>query len=255
MIGAMEWLNWVLLFGAGATASFINVFAGGGSTLTLPALLLVGLSPAMANGTNKLALMFGTLMASWRFHKGGSYQLKKLWPLTLVVVAGSLIGTQISVQVSPELYRISLIIAMGFVLVMTLIRGRKDANKQGDEVSKPLKMVPLSLALFFAAMYGGFIQVGMGFLLMGAMAVATPWAMVQINGVKALLSVSIVAPSFVLLAFNGQVDWPAGLFMAGGNVLGAWIGSRFALTKGDGIARPVLIGASILMAARLMGIF
>ncbi len=243
----MEWYHLLLLFGIGLAAGFINVMAGGGSTLTLPILIFLGLDGATANGTNRVAILIQNIFAVWGFHQKKYSSFKLSLKYALFTLPGAVIGALVAVQISDILFKrlLSLVIIL-VVISMLLPRPREAA-----EDDMPAQGW-LYLALFGIGFYGGFIQAGVGFLLMAALFHLARLNLVQVNMHKVFIVLIYMIPALAIFAWNGNVDWGLGLALAAGNASGAWLSARLAVKRGEKTVRAVLMVALIVMAYKLL---
>ena len=158
----------ILLLAAGAFAGFINTLAGGGSFLTLPLLIFMGLPPTVANGTNRLAIFLQCLLASARFHSYGVFPARFAILVSVPAVAGALLGAYLAATMADDTFRNWL---AGFMVVMTLTTlFAPGARRSGPIELSRGRWALVAGAFFLAGIYGGFIQAGVGFLLLACMA-------------------------------------------------------------------------------------
>ena len=237
----------ILLFAIGLIAGFVNVFAGGGSTLTLPALILAGLDAATANGTNRIAILLQNVSGTGSFKhqkvRGGRIALK----YALFTIPGAIAGAFFSIKITQDWFeRILGIIMIG--VVISLFQKRKE-NTGADENKDPGLLFYLSLMAI--GFYGGFIQVGIGFIIMAALFHFLQTSLLRVNFYKLIIVLIYTIPTILIFALNDKIDWVLGLSLAAGNMLGAWIAAHVSVKKGDGFIRYVLAGAIILMAIKL----
>lgn len=223
--------SWLPLLGvalAGAAAGFLNMFAGGGSMLTLPALMLLGLPPDVANGTNRLGMLVFTASGMQAYHQRGALSLKAIIPIAIPTVLGALIGARVATAVPRELLgRILLgtMIAMALLLLFkpTLFTAQRD----GDTLS--LRQRPSAIvALFGAGLYAGFVQAGVGFLMLAILGGLLRYDMLRANALKLGVALFFVAASLAVFVWHGDVEWRPGLVLAAGSVVGSRVGVRFA---------------------------
>ena len=239
-----------MLFTVGSVAGFVNVNAGGGSTLTLPTLIFLGLDSALANGTNRVAILIQNLFAVSSFHRQKVHQFNESLKLAYITLPGAIIGAIVSIRVDDEWFqRILAIVMIGIVITMFIPRTK---NTYVDEVSAAEHKWLIYVVLFFIGFYGGFIQVGVGFLFMAALYHILKINLVAVNMHKVFIVLIYTIPSLAVFVFSGNVNWSFGLSLAGGNALGAWYGARASVKGGDKLIRQVLALAIILMAAKLV---
>lgn len=233
----------------GIVAGFFNSLAGGGSLLTLPLLIFMGLPPMVANGTNRLAIIVGALSGTYNFKKQGYFELKKSLMFGIPAVIGSIIGSSIAIQISDQLFNQMLGIVMLLMIVIIIFQPHKHIEK----FQKENKILGIIL-FFFVGLYGGIIQAGVGFLIMTVLALVTTFKLVRINSIKILVVLIYTIPAFFIFFRSGNVDLVKGLILSIGNGTGALIGSKMQIRNGDRIIKIFLIIAVLFMSLKLLGI-
>lgn len=241
-----ESIGLLLLFAAGLVTGALNVVAGGGSFLTLPLLIFLGLPAIDANGTNRVGVMMQSLAASAGFHSKGVID----WRWTLTVTAPALLGAGLGAigafYVSDEAFERVL---ATFMVVMTLISIRGSVPRARAEV-RPATSPAVLGAFFVVGLYVGFIQAGVGFLILAL----TSWAgldLVRGNAVKVLTVGLLAMLALGIFAARGTVYWPMGLALGTGNMIGATYGVRLAMLKGHAWLRGVVTATVIAFAVIL----
>ena len=248
----MEYTKLFLLFGVGAIAGFINVMAGGGSSLTLPALIFMGLDGAMANGTNRVAILLQNVFAVLSFRKRAVHQYGESFKLAVMTLPGALLGAFIAVNIADVWFkRILSIVLVGIVISMFFAPKKREESAM-DGPQKSWLIYP---AMFGIGLYGGFIQAGVGFLFMAALYHILTLNLVRVNMHKVFIVLIYTLPVLAIFAITGKIDWLLGLVLAAGNSFGAWWGAHFAVKGGEKIIRYVLAVAILMMAMKLLGLF
>jgi len=241
---------YILLFFAGVLAGFVNVMAGGGSALTLPLLIFLGLDGATANGTNRLAILIQNVFAVWSFKRQKQAAFKQSFYFALATLPGAVIGALTAVRLTDFWFRKILGIVIVFVIFSLLIP--KPHAKNESKRKDPKSGFMLYLSLFGIGFYGGFIQAGVGFLLMSALYYLANLDLVRVNVHKVFIVFIYTVPALAIFALTGNIDWLLGFILAAGNALGGWLSAHLAVKKGIKIVRLVLLFAFILMAAKLI---
>ncbi len=248
----LTFIKILLIIGAGMAAGFINVLAGGGSLITLPVLIFLGLPSALANGTNRIALMVQSISAVTNFRNKGYFNYKLSIFLALPAILGSIIGSQLAISIPDKIFNLILAFVMIIMLILILWQpGKRFKQKEEEPWSNTKKFLSL-VAFFFVGLYGGFIQGGVGIIIIVALSVVSGMSLVEINSMKAMVIGIYMFFSLLVFILNGQVNWLAGLLLAIGNSAGAWLGSSFAVEKGDKWIRVVLTVVIIVLAGRLL---
>lgn len=154
----------LLLLAVGTIAGFLNVTAGGGSTLTMPTLIFLGLDAALANGTNRVAIFIQNISAVYSFKKEKYQQFGLSMKLSLLTLPGSIIGAILAVKISDALFQKILAVVMIGIIISMIIPKSKLAldNSENKKITWPVV-----LSMLFIGFYGGFIQVGVGFIFNG----------------------------------------------------------------------------------------
>lgn len=244
-------LTLLMLAAAGLVAGTINSIAGGGSLLTLPLLIFVGLPPTVANATNRIAVFIGGIGATMSFHKRGLIPVDwvkfGLPPALLGVILGTWGATEIGDVAFERALAFVLVVGAGWMIW----RPTKVAEGEAAPVPEGRSRHLLRVAFFGLGCYSGFIQAGLGFLFLALLS-SQGVDLVRSNAVKVPLIVAFTALSIALFAMSGLLDWTAGLALAAGQFFGARLGVRLQVLKGQAWVRNVLTLAIIVFAIRLL---
>jgi uncharacterized membrane protein YfcA len=244
-VSAAAFLACVLI---GFVAGVINVLAAGGSFLTLPLLLFLGLPASDANGTNRVGIVTQNITATLGFHRHRVLD----WRWALAVSAPALIGAGIGVWAAlnvPEIaFRRILSFAMLSVTLWTLLRG-STSSTSGSAARSPWHWTMI-LGFFVVGLYGGFLQAGVGFLTLAITSVAG-LDLVRGNAIKVFTMSLLTLLSVAIFAGTGNVDWPVGLALALGNLVGGLVGVRVAVLRGHKWLEGVVTATVILFAVML----
>ncbi|NIV99243.1 TSUP family transporter, partial [Candidatus Saccharibacteria bacterium] len=241
----MDFLYMLLLFAVGSIAGLINVMAGGGSALTLPALIFLGLDSALANGTNRIAIFIQNIFAVASFRQQQVHQFENSFKLSLWTLPGSVIGAVVAVNISNVWFeRILAIVLIGVIISMIFPPTKNTAVSKSDGNYRHWLIYPALLGIGF---YGGFIQVGVGFLFMASLFHLLRIDLVLVNMHKVFIVLIYTIPVLAIFILSDNVDWAAGLSLAAGNSFGAWWSARISVKKGDKVIRYVLFVAIFIM--------
>lgn len=245
-----EIIKWLILFVIGSLAGIINVNAGGGSSVTLPILIFFGLEGALANGTNRIGILIQNILAVSSFHRQKKHAFRRSLHLATFTIPGAIVGAVLSVNISHAWFtRILGIVMIGIVISM-LIPGKTRRSSATDAPQR--RQVLGYLTLFGIGFYGGFIQMGVGFLLMACLYHLFRFDLVTVNMHKVFIVLLYTVPALLVFAATGNVHLPYGLSLAAGMGFGAWWGARIAVKGGEVIIRRILAAALIIMALRLL---
>jgi uncharacterized membrane protein YfcA len=240
----------ILLVGVGFFAGIINTMAGGGSLLTLPILIFLGLPPNIANGTNRVAIVVQNIFTTAGFKSKGV----KTFPFSIYVglsaLAGSIIGAQIAVDIKGEVFNKILSVVMLLVVAYMVFSSTKNNVSIIERISG--KHLWLSVFLFFfVGIYGGFIQAGVGFIMLFILSSVNNISLVKSNAIKVFVVLIYTIAAVYVFAINDKINWQIGLELAIGNAIGGWFASRLSVKKGDGFVKKFLIVAVVVLAIKL----
>jgi uncharacterized membrane protein YfcA len=240
-------LTFLLLLSGGIAGGFINTVAGGGSVITVPILVEV-VGAGVANGTLRVAILLQGLSGVTNYHRGGAVPWRRIVRFIPPMVAGAVGGAWVATLVSPEGMRRAFAIAVLLVAISVLFKPSRWTGMSGDRLRQPWA----SLAYLAVGFYGGFIQVGVGFLLLAALVLGTGFDLVKGNAAKMVLVLSYGPVVIFLFARAAQVDWAAGVVLGVGSMIGAFIASTLAIRKGADWIRWVLVVAAVGAATRML---
>ncbi|MCF7936926.1 MAG: sulfite exporter TauE/SafE family protein [Synergistales bacterium] len=244
----MTVLQIAAVLATGVAAGFINVVAGGGSLLSLPLLVFLGLPVGIANATNRVAIICQNAVAIHHFRKSDVLSMSETLHLTWPAVLGSIVGTGIVVQIDQQL--LNLVIAVLISVMALFIVFRPRMWEENIRRSWPRWMV--QVVFFFIGVYGGFIQAGVGFFLIWGLVGVVGMDLVHANGAKVVIVAVYTAVSLAIFIVHGMVAWPFGLLLAVGNMTGAALGARFTVLKGNRWIRYILAAVVIVSALRML---
>lgn len=239
--------NIVLLLFTGVAAGFINTVAGGGSVISLPVLVeIVGAS--VANGTNRVAILMENAVAAASFHGGKKVPWRFVAPLLIPVMVGAGAGAWVATLLSAETMKRVFGLVIVLVALSMLVRPSRWLQEGEPRLREPWR----SLVFFGIGFYGGFVQAGVGFLLLAGLVLVERLGLIRGNAAKVVLVFAYTPLSLFLFARAGQVEWAAGLALGVGSMTGALIASRLAIRKGAGWIRWVVIAAAMAAAVRML---
>ncbi|CAA0091285.1 putative membrane transporter protein YfcA [Zhongshania aliphaticivorans] len=219
----------VLLIAVGIVAGVINTLAGGGSNLTLPALMLMGLPADVANATNRVGVLMQSVAAAKDFDKHGQLARHDLLGILKPTLLGSLVGAVIAAFAPSDWLKPALLIAMVSMALIILIRPNIVAPPLGTKALSVSESPKAWGMLFVAGIYGGFVQAGVGFILIAALAGGLRYDLVKTNAIKLVCAAALTLTALAVFVWQGLVAWLPGLILAVGTVIGAKIGVRVAL--------------------------
>lgn len=244
----MELWQWLVIGAMGPLVGFVNVMAGGGSLMTLPVLILMGLPPVVANGTNRVALLLQNGSSVVGFYRQGFSSLRESAILAAMSLPGAIIGAYFSTKFDPNWFKRVLVIVMIGALVITLLPQKKEE----DRAKKPAKVWLARLSMFAIGFYGGFIQAGVGLLIIPLLRHFLRLDLVRVNMHKVFIIGAYTLPALIVFIIAGDVRWMVGLLLAVGSSLGAWISVKVQIKKGAGIVKVIYSFAIVAIAVKLL---
>lgn len=249
-----EWWQYVLLAAGGFIAGIINTLAGNGSAITLPLLISLGLEANVANATNRVGVLMQTLTAvlSLKRSKRTMVLIKQSFWYYIPTVVGSIGGAILAVYIPPDRLRFIIGILMVFILITLLIQPKRwlintDPGKN--------KRTPLQWFIFFAiGFYGGFIQMGIGIMILSSLVLLVHYSLKDANIIKLMVAFVMIVPAFLVYLYSGDIAWLPGITLAAGAGAGAWFGARYVLfhPKARGYIRYLLIGIVVFAIVKIL---
>jgi len=248
---ALELWQLGLLTGAGIIAGWLNVMAGGGSMLTIPIMLFMGLPGPVANGTNRIAILAQNISATANFRRKGFRELKLGLSLSLAAMPGAIAGALVGVHLDGELFnQVLAIIMVGVLLLMMTHRGAPSVLPGHTPTRRQLILG--HLCMVGAGFWGGFIQIGIGFIMMPILNRLMGLDLVRVNALKVFIILCYTVVALAIFATQVEILWIAGLALALGNSIGGWLGAHSSVVKGDKLIRWVLNTVLIVFIIKLL---
>lgn len=236
-----------LIFSAGLAAGFINVMAGAGSALTLGLMIWLGIDGSIANGTNRFGLIIQNLSGVVSFKKESHSDFKESLKLSLLTLPGALIGAVAAVKI-PDLWFQRILGVMCIFILVTLILPKTPDSKIIPS-KKSWLIFPSMIAIGF---YGGFIQVGVGFLIMAALRHIEGLSLVKTNMHKLFIVLFYTIPVTIIFGMSGKIQWLVALYLSCGYGLGSWLSVKVSIAKGETAVKIALGVALIIMAVKFL---
>lgn len=237
----------------GVSTGFINTLAGSGSLITLPFLLFLGLPGDVANGTNRVSILFASAVGAFTLKKQTGMSLKGtgifIWPTLIAAIMGAWLASELG----PRNMETVIAVVLGIMLIPLLLNSKRWLREAKAERNPKLHwlLVVIFLAIGF---YGGFIQAGTGVLFLSGMVLVAGYPLAEANVVKNLTVFAYTVPVLVVFIIQDQVDWGIGLIMAAGQTTGAWVAGRFA-GKSKKAAVYIHILLVIMVVASMLKLF
>ena len=246
----MEWYTYILVIAVGIVAGIINTLAAGGSLLTLPVLMALGLPPNMANGTNRIAIFLQNVVGVSSFHRENVMDFPSGFRVGIPAALGAIAGAFIAVNLNDEAMKLAIAGVMILVFFLILLKPNRWINSH--ESHPPIPYWVQAIVFFFVGIYGGFIQAGVGFFLLTSLVLGSGFELIKANALK-LFVILLYTPVALLIFFlHGDVHLWMGLVLAAGNMTGAWVGTKIAVKWGAVFIRWFVLVAILIAATKLV---
>ena len=250
----MELWKIFLLIVVSFFAGFLNVMAGGGSLLTLPVLIFLGLEGSVANGTNRVAILAQSVTSVLTFLKKGYFEFKRSLSLAICTLPGVIIGAYYGTKLQGAWFNRVLALLM-FVLMIVMSRNSDDPPEKSalppPEISSN-RLFWAHFSMLFIGLYGGFIQVGVGLLLMVILKKVLRLDLVYVNMHKLFIVGFYTCVAIAIFGWKNQILWTTGFYLSIGYSLGGFVGSEVSIKKGESTIKTVLNIVLIAMILELL---
>ncbi len=249
----MTTIEVIALIVSGVFVGFINTLAGGGTIISLSLFMFMGLPADVANGTNRIAVILQNFTSTANFRKQKLLDSRKATKLMIPTTIGAIAGAQLSVEINEHAFRIALGLAMIMMVYFMIVKPNKWIN--GQKLLQDRKVSKIQYLLFFLiGIYGGFVQVGVGYFLLAGIVLGAGYDLIRANAIKGFIVMAYTVFALIVFVLNDKVHWQYGLVHSIGNVTGAFIASRYALTWGAGLIRWFIIILILITSADLFGL-
>jgi uncharacterized membrane protein YfcA len=228
---------------AGLLAGGINTVVGSGTLITFPVLLAIGYPPVVANVSNSLGLVPGSVTGAIGYRRELKGQGRRLVRFGAVTVVGAVVGALLLLVLPPDAFEAAvpalIVVALVLVLLQPLI-ARRLAQRDGDR--HPHGGIPLLLGVFATAVYGGYFGAAQGVILIALMGILMDETLQRLNAVKNVFVATANLVSGVVFVFVADVDWLVVGLLAGGSIVGGVVGARIGRRL-----RPFWLRAAIVV--------
>jgi hypothetical protein len=242
------------LAAVGAAAGFVDAIAGGGGLLTLPAILLTGMPPHLALGTNKGQSVFGTASSLMRYAHSPLLDRRRAWVGVVPALAGSAAGVLAVRAVSPAALAPLVMVLLAAVALFFLLR-HPPARDGAPPAPRPRPWTLAALVAFALAFYDGFFGPGMGTFLIVIYTVLWRDPLDAASANAKVVNFCSNLAAAVSFAAAGLTVWSVSLPMGAGQLAGGWIGAHLTVRRGQGLVRGAVILVSLALLIRLSWTF
>ncbi len=244
------WLNDLLLIATGILVGFVNTLAGGGSSILYPILIFMGMPIHTAIGTSRVGFLAQGIFSVAGFKSKGIFLFPFNLYVALAAMTGGIVGAWISLQVPDK--NLTKILAFIMIMIAVLILIQAKIRKRHDTARIKAKWLWISFIVYFIiGIYGGFIQAGMGFMIILAGSLVNHFKLTEANSIKALIVLVLTIPTLYMFAAKGFVNWEAGIAIAIGTATGSWLTSRWSVNVNEKYLRIFIASIVVLLAVKL----
>ena len=230
----------IVLIISGVLVGFINTLAGGGTLISMSLFIMLGLPPSVANGTNRIAVILQNLVSVFNFYRDKKLDVRKSIYCTIPVALGSLLGSNLSIAINNTIFVISFVVIMLAMLVLMFLKPDKWLVGDAEKIQKPLSFLQLFF-YFLIGVYAGFIHIGMGYFLLAVLVLMNGFDLLRANAIKSFIVLFYVPFSLITFIYYGLVNYEYGLIHAIGNMVGAYIASKWAVNWGANFIRWMVV--------------
>lgn len=241
----------IIVCSLGFLAALIDAIAGGGGLISLPALLLVGIPPHFALGTNKFASTMGSFASSLTFARSGKINFPVvLWQIPFTLIGASL-GVWSVLRINSDFLNKAVPILILLVGIYTLLQKNLGLEEKFKGLN-PLNRILGFVFAFALGFYDGFFGPGTGSFLIFAFITIYGFDFITSSANSKVLNFVSNLVSLILFAWSGKILYAYGIPMAFFMLLGSQVGTRLAIRKGSRLVKPIFITMSLLVAAKLI---
>lgn len=243
-------LELLLLLVTGIATGFINVMAGGGSTLSIPVMIFLGLPGSIANGTNRIAILAQNITAVYTFYREGFSNFKLSLSLAVCTIPGALVGSWLATKVDNQDFNALLAIVMLIIMVVMAIPQKKILNP--DQTPSKARLVAGHSMMLLIGLWGGFIHIGVGFLLMPTLNRIMQLDLTTTNMHKVFIVLIYTVVALVVFSSQLELLWSYGIALAIGTSIGAWLATKYQIKKGSGVIKMTLNVIMVIFIIKLL---
>jgi len=230
----------ITLIVSGIMVGFINTLAGGGTIISMSLFMLLGLPPIVANGTNRIPIILQNIVSVFNFHKDKKLDIKKAVHCTIPVIVGALLGSRLIIAIDDSVFIVFFVVIMAVMLLLMFLQPDKWLKGDATKMNTPVTILQLIL-YFLIGIYAGLIHVGMGYFLLAVLVLMNGYDLLRANAMKCFIILFYAPFSLIFFIYYGKINYEFGLIHAIGNMIGAYIASKWAVKWGMNFIRWVVV--------------
>lgn len=241
----------LLLAAVGVAAGWLNVMAGGGSLLTVPVMIFLGVPAPVANGTNRIGILVQNIAAVSAFRRRGFADFRLSLSLAAAASVGAAGGAVVGVRLDGVWFnRVLAAVMVAVMLIMAF--GKRPTPDPRSAAPSPKRLLWGHVAMVGAGFWGGFIQIGVGFILMPILHRILGFDLVRVNMHKVFIVLVYTLVALAVFASQVEIRWLAGAGLAAGTAVGGWLGAHTTVRHGEVWVRRVLYLTLTLFIVKLL---
>jgi len=249
----LTWISITILICSGIIVGFINTLAGGGTVVSLSVFMFLGLPPVLANGTNRVGVIFQNITSVAYFQKNKLIDWRRVFWLAIPIILGSLAGAIIAGFLPSKWFQYILAGTVILFGISLIFNPNKYIHERTDLVNR--KVSTSQYLLYFSiGIYGGFVHVGIGYLLLAVLVLSNGYDLLKANVLKNVFVLLYAPFSLFIFALQGNVYWSFGLLHAVGNIIGAALAAHLAIKKGAPFIRYIVLALGGIVILQLLGV-
>lgn len=246
----------ILTAAVGVVAGGLNAVVGSGTLVTFPALLAFGYPPVVANASNTVGLVPGSLAGAYGYRAELAGQRRLLLRLSVIGILGGATGAGLLLVLPPAVFRsvvpVLIILAVVLVIIQPWLSRRLRTRPTTGEDGGVRVGWALGLGVFATSVYGGYFGAAQGVLLIGLLGVLTSERLQRLNGIKNVLTGLVNAVAALVFVAGGQVDWRPALLIAAGSAVGGLLGGRYGRRLPDAVLRGLIVAVGVTAVVRML---
>ena len=255
----MPWYEIIAIALAGVAAGAINAVVGSGTLITFPTLLAFGFPAVTANVSNNIGLVPGGVSATWGYREELLGQRRRMAMLAPMSLLGAVTGALLLLRLPAEAFQTIVPVLLAISIVLVIAQPRMQAavaahrERHGTTAGHGHDLLAMG-GTYLAGVYGGYFGAAQGVLLIGILGSLLPESLQRVNAIKNLLSLvvnGVAAVVFVAIAF-GRIDWRVVALIAGGSLVGGFLGARFGRKLPPAVLRGVIVVVGVVAIGRVV---
>lgn len=249
----MSWIEALAIIAAGMGAGFVNAVVGSGSLITFPTLLAVGYTPIVANVSNNIGLVPGSVSGVYGYRRELVGQGKRARTLACGSASGALVGAVLLLTLPSEVFNtiVPILVLVACALMAVQPRLARWVASRRPEDARDVGFAPIAIA-FLAGIYGGYFGAAQGIILLAMLAVFVPDDLQRSNALKNVLAGTVNTVAAVLFIIFADVAWLAVALIAAGSVVGGALGAKVGRRIPPRLLRLLVIALGLFVAVRLL---